>query len=263
LDIQYQGGDATERWARIVSDPDDASNHVLQFVLKSPNVRDGEGLPSKGRVQLNAYSAESVRSREVRFSTRMRLSEGFSTLKAMPRSFNWLTISEWWNDPSWNNQEFPFRITVNIIKPDEQSGSPLRFSVHAQTLNQSTQIWDNTVWSFTALNAEVPIGRWVTLEYVFREGNALDGRFYMAVVTDEGSRTVLFDVSGWTHHPGDPDPDGLTHFNPLKLYTSKTLIDAARNAGGALEVLWDDLSLRLCRQPVPSDVSACGPESYY
>lgn len=263
LTVQYQGGDVSERWARIITEPGSITgNRVLQFMLRAPNVRDDAGVPTKGRIQVNAYSNELVRSKELRFSTRMYLSQDFNLLRELGQSFSWLTISEWWNNAGWTSQPYPFRVTVNVSKPDAAAGSPLRFSVHAQTLNEQTREWDTTVWTQTSPDAEVPVGRWVTLEYHYREGNATEGRFYMAMVPDGGERQVLFDVRNWTQHPQDPAPDGLTHFNPLKLYTSKSLIDHVSNAGGSLQILWDDLSLRLCRERFDETSSPCGPATF-
>jgi hypothetical protein len=131
--------------------------------------------------------------------------------------------------------------------------------VSAQTLNTTTDNWNEPLWLALNEEVEVPVGRWVTLEYYFREGNASTGRFYMAMVPDGEARRVLFNVGGWTHHPGDPSPDGLNHLNPVKLYTSKSVIDHVRSRGGALQVYWDDLSFALCSQLTAPELSQCIP----
>ena len=262
LTVQYQGGDASERIARVAPDPADSSKHALEFLLRAANVRDADGTAVKGRVQMNAYATESVRAKEVRLRARMYLSEGFTDLRRLPQSFGWLTVSEWWNDAGWTGQAYPFRVSVNIVKPAAVAGSRLYFGVRAETLNLATNKWDKTIWSQTNADVPVPVGRWVTLEYHFREGDANEGRFYMAMVPDGGERVVLFDHRGWTHHPGNPSPDGLTHLNPLKLYTSKALIDYARNAGHPLQVFWDDIGFRLCRERLEPATSPCRPETF-
>ena len=58
---------------------------------------------------------------------------------------------------------------------------------------------------------------------------------------DGGGRILLFDVTDWTCNPAASGPDGLTDFNPLKLYTSEETVDYVRSQGGELHVLWDDL----------------------
>jgi hypothetical protein len=81
-------------------------------------------------------------------------------------------------------------------------------------------------------------------------------------VPDGGTRVVLFDQRGWTHHPDNPAPDGLTHLNPVKLYTHRALIEHAAAAGHPLRVLWDDIGFRLCRQHVDPATSPCRPETF-
>lgn len=46
FNLQYQGGDSTMRYAKIIVEPRNPSNHVLHFWLDAPNV---EG--KKGRIQ--------------------------------------------------------------------------------------------------------------------------------------------------------------------------------------------------------------------
>lgn len=262
LSVQYQGGNADQRIAEVVADPSDPGNRVLQFRLREANVSDSSGLPVKGRVQLNAYNIEPTTARELRLSTRVFLASDIDLLRQLRATFDWLTLSEWWNDAGWTGQAYPFRVSIDIVKVSSRRGSPLNFRASAQTLDPATQNWNRTVWQITNRSVQVPTGRWVTLEYAYLEGNASTGRFYMAMTPDGGARTVLFDVRSWTHHPDDPAPDGLTHVNPLKLYTSKQVIDHVRNAGGTLSVYWDDLSFRLCRDRQPEESSPCAPASF-
>jgi len=54
--------------------------------------------------------------------------------------------------------------------------------------------------------------------------------------------------------PGNPSnqdtkPDGVTDFNPIKLYTSKPLIDYMRGQGKTLQIYWDDFKLWKNKQP--------------
>ena len=57
FNLQYQGGDSTMRFARIVREPGRPSNHVLHFWLDKPNV---EG--SKGRIQANLYGNKGMKA---------------------------------------------------------------------------------------------------------------------------------------------------------------------------------------------------------
>jgi hypothetical protein len=213
-------------------------------------------------VQMNAYATDQMRSKEIRFTTRMKLSSDVELLRSMTKTFDWLTISEWWNNAGWTNEPFPFRVSVNVTKPLAAAGSPLHFQAKAQVLDVVTNKWNTTMWKATNSTIEVPTGKWVTLEYHFRQGNATEGRFYLAIVPDGGVRQVVFDVTGWTQHPSDPAPDGLSHLNPLKLYTSSAILDHMRAAGGTLSVLWDDLGFRLCAKRYTRGTSPCGPETW-
>jgi hypothetical protein len=78
-----------------------------------------------------------------------------------------------------------------------------------------------TLWSETGAKNAVPIGKWFTLEYYFKEGNAKNGRFYMTIEPDGGKKEMIFDVTNVTHNLPDAAPDGVTHFNPMKMYTFK------------------------------------------
>lgn len=60
---------------------------------------------------------------------------------------------------------------------------------------------------------------------------------------DGEPETVVHDIRNFTHGPNDNSPDGLSHFNPLKLYTSEWPIDHIRNNGGVMNILWDDLEI--------------------
>jgi hypothetical protein len=249
LNIQYQGGDAAMRHASLSSDFDRPGNRVLHFMLREPNVVSAAtGQPIKGRVQLNAYDKRALRARELYFSTRLFLHEDFESLRLLPAAIPWLTIASWWNNAGWTSQPHPFKISVNIVKPSPAVGAPLHFRVHASVKDAVRDSWNTKIWEVTNQALTVPTGRWVTLEYYFREGNAATGQFYMALTPDGGNREIVFQVNNWTHHPDDNDPDGLTHLNPVKLYTAPAVIDHVRDHDGALQMAWDDLVFTVCRE---------------
>lgn len=243
-EIQYQGGGTDEREARIVDDPTTPGNRALQFWLRLANVRDMEGSPLKGRVQMNVYGNEGVR--RVAMSVRMYLHPDFSLVLGYPGKMEWLTISEWWNNAGWTNEAYPFRISVNLAKEGNGTTGRLVFKAHAQALEATRRRWRHVVWEQTNRSFTVPVGKWMTLEYGFEEGGQKTGRFFMAATPEGGERAAVFDIRGYTHHPDDPAPDGLSHWNPIKLYTSAQLIDHVRGKGGALEILWDDLRIVAC-----------------
>lgn len=259
LAVQYEGGQVQQREAAIVDDPVMPGNRVLGFFLREANVVTPGNAAPKGRIQLNAYDTEHVRARELLFSTRMYLAQDLEALRLLPTIVNWLTISEWWNDAGWTGQAYPFRISINIVKPVARRGSPLNFRASAQTKDAVSQEWSRTVWQVTNRTIQVPTGKWVTLEVSYRQGDLGNGRFHVTLTPDGGLRTTLFDVRSWTQHPDDPAPDGVTHINPVKLYTSREVIDQIRNSGGQLAVFWDDLSLLMCEPVDGSSSSKCAP----
>jgi len=245
FNLQYQGGDTTQRFARIIPEPGNPSNHVLHFWLNEANV-DG----SKGRIQANLYGAETG-MKEFYQSVRIFLPDDFLMVRKFPQKISWLTIAEFWNNITWN-QSVPhrFRITLGIGKPVDWE-SDLCFILDGQ----DCELFENgsqkytTLWKEINQNVKVPVGKWFTMEYYYKEGDAKTGRFWMAIQPEGGERQVVFDVTHFTHNSGDKNPDGVTDFNPLKLYTSKALIDFMRSNGKALQIYWDDFKLWRDRIP--------------
>lgn len=247
LEIQFEGGRASQRSAAVIVDPADAPNHVLRFDLKEANVADPGGRAGKGRVQLNAYGFPPAKT--VWMSVRLRLSPSFNRLRALDRPFQWLTISEWWNNPSWAGAPYPFRVTLNVVKIDAAVGAPLRLAAHGQTYDAAAMRWKPPEWTATSTDFELPVDQWVTLETHMIEGAGSSGRYRVSVVGEGGARKVVLDVSGATHHPDNPAPVGFSHINPVKLYTAEYLVDRARASSGALSIDWDDLDLVGCGGP--------------
>jgi len=66
----------------------------------------------------------------------------------------------------------------------------------------------------------------VTLKFIMKkECDENNGRFYMAVTPDRGTKEVLFDLTKLTHHPNEKCPDGFRHFQPLIQYTLDEIIN--------------------------------------
>ncbi len=232
--IQYEGGDETMRSARITQDPTDPLYSVLHYWLQQPNV-DG----TKGRIQSNIYNNTNLT--EFYQHVRLYLPSDWNILQNSSGTFEWLTLFEFWNNAGFTEEGFPFRITLNAEKNDGTPGSPLYFGVNAET--KIGDVWSNRVWSDNNLSFPIPIDQWLTIEIYFKEGDSDKGRFYLAITPDGGTKEIIFDITNFTHHPSDPNPAGVSHFNPMKLYTSNTIIDYVSNNGGVLQVYWDDFEL--------------------
>ena len=239
FNIQYQGGDVSQRYARIIPDPTNTGNQVLHYWLKHPNAQGAAPGRLKGRIQTNICGNNNLT--EMYQKCRMYLHQDFDKLKDFPDSFTWLGLTEFWNDPGWTEDKYPFRFSIGLTKKSG-TGKDLYFRAHAQEKAGAT--WGGgTTWGETNSEFVVPFGEWLTSEIYFKEGDASSGRFYFAIQRENGEKTVIFDIHNWTHHPDDPSPDGLECWNPLKLYTSSALIDFVRNNGGVLQIYWDDFSL--------------------
>lgn len=238
--IQFQGGSPQDRGAEIVVDPVNKKNKVLAFWLAKPNVLDSKGVPEKGRVQMNVAGNKNIQ--HVKMSVRLFLHPDFEDLSKYPERISWLAISEWWNNADWTGEKFPFRIGVRLYK--DAGEAPLYFYALAETYNVAKKAYDKLpVWTSLNRKLPVPIGKWMTLDYEFIEGDVGQGRFFLAVTPDGEERVVVFDVHNYTHHPDDKNPDGLAEFNPLKLYTNASIINFLGARGKMLQMYWDDLQL--------------------
>ncbi|MBT6440269.1 MAG: T9SS type A sorting domain-containing protein, partial [Flavobacteriales bacterium] len=231
--IYYEAGDTSAAKASIVNDPLDNTNKVLKFQLDSANVPNG-GNP-KGRIQ--AAINNNVNLKEFSFKVKLYIHPDIDTLKYYNDNFNWFTLMEFWNNGSF--QPFPFRITLNFQKPDTTIGSNLYFGTHGQTKDTTNTVWVN-VWDEIDSSYAVPTGKWLTFETYFFEGDSSNGRYKVTVTDTLNNTHTLFDITDYTHHPEDSFPDGVTNFNPMKLYTSGILIDGMSSVNAELSVFWDD-----------------------
>jgi hypothetical protein len=240
MQVQYTGGDSTKRFARIEPEPGNPKNHVLHYWLNdSWHASEGQ---QKARIQTNLYGIKGG-FKEFYQSVRVFLTEDFNALRTYPHQIGWCTISEFWNNEWWVKDEpYGFRVTLGIGKPTA-TVSDLNFILNAENPGQKE------VWNGDNTNIKVPIGKWFKMEYYFKEGNREMGRFWMAITPEGGSQQVVFDIHNFTHMTKDTAPNGLTGYNPMKLYTSKEIIAYVKSQGKTLQVYWDDFKLWKNKQP--------------
>ncbi len=216
----------------IVTDPENKNNHALLLSLRDYR---REGQDEKGRAQVEIYKI-APGLREFSYDVDMYIPADFKLLEHYPRKIDWLTIGEFWNNEFWHKGEkHGFRITVGLAK--KPGTHPLNLRLIAD-LGDGTVIWERN-------NAEalLPIGKWFRISYYFREGAGTDGRLTVKI-TPRGEKTrLLYDVRDYSFAPGNPAPDGLTGFNPMKLYTSRMLIDYMKSKDAHLEIYWDNFKL--------------------
>jgi hypothetical protein len=244
FNIQFEGGDSSMRYARIVAEPGNTENTILKFWLNEPNVGG-----SKGRIQANLYGNNGLR--ELYQTVRVFLPADFESVRKYPKKIDWLTIVEFWNNITWSQTvPYRFRITLGIGKPAAME-SDLHFILDAQDCElfpDGSQKY-TTLWSESNLQVSLPIGKWFTMEYYYKEGNQQNGRFYLAITPEGEPKKVVFDLTKITHNSQDPSPDGVGDFNPLKLYTSGDLINYMKSNNKALQIYWDDFKLWKDKKP--------------
>ncbi|MEJ7769597.1 MAG: hypothetical protein WKF89_17390 [Chitinophagaceae bacterium] len=244
FNLQYEGGDSTMRFAKIVPEPGNPKNHVMQFWLKEPNVNN-----TKGRIQGNVYGNNGLK--EIYQRVRVFLHPDFQAVRRYPKKITWLTIAEFWNNITWSQTvPFGFRITLGIGKPIDTE-SDLQFILNAEDclLFKDGKQKYTEIWSENNKKVKVPIGKWFTMDYYLKEGNNENGRFYLSITPKGERRKVIFDVKKTTHNTGDPAPDGIGDFNPIKMYTSKELIGYMKGEQKVLQIFWDDLKLWKNKRP--------------
>lgn len=240
IGIFYEGGDPSARVAKVVTDPTDKENHVLQYWLKQARVPGQRKGRFKGRIQL-AVSNLNLTQTYQRF--RMYLHPDLVHYRSYPGVNTWFTINELWFGAQWKGHPHPFRITLTIGK-EKGVGQPLRFLATGEATAGRRAPW-KAVWHSFDPNFEVPIGEWMDIEMGYRQGDRNTGRFYLGVKRRSDTRiTTVIDVHDWTYNPKSPRPVPMTHWNPLKLYTSSAIIDHIRNSGGVTQIFFDDLEIR-------------------
>lgn len=242
--FQYAGGDVLQRRVTIERDPTDPANRVLRYWMKHVNVDPHKSYGGKGRIQANV--AGNTDLRDFYYSVRLYFHADWKHLQDWQERMGWFILAEFWNNGDWTGQGYPFRIHLTISN-DPDRNRPLRFGVGGQ-VKEKGKGWQ-TIWHRDAERFALPIAEWMTAEVYLKEGKGRTGRFYFAITRRDGSKTVLFDVRNTTHHPDDPNPDGYTRFNPMKMYTHNRNIHRVRSQGGALQILWDDFELWTNRHP--------------
>ncbi len=201
--IEYTGGDSTQRSVKIIPEPGNPSNHVLQFWLKDWWAA-SEG-QQKARIQTDIYGIREG-FKEIYQVQRVFLTEDFNVLTTFPKPIPWCTISEFWNNEWWvKDEKYGFRITLGIGKPTA-SESGLYFILNAENAGQK-EVWNA---NHNPIRVKVPIGKWFRMEYYLKEGDKNNGRFYMTITPEGEEKQVVFDITNFTHNTSDPYPNGFT-----------------------------------------------------
>lgn len=245
-DFKINCGDGTEsqRWVKIMQDPQNKLNTVLGFGIIEPHQKEPGKM--KGRVQADLNSNSCIT--EFYQTVQIYFHEDMQFLQEWDESFSWLSIFEFWNNANWTHEKNPFRVTVNLYKPNTGKTDEIFFHVKGDEYKGFGR-W-KVVWQEHAQNFAVPFGSWLTVELYIKEGDNTNGRFYMAIETEQHEKHVLFNITNYTHHPKEKCPDGFSEIHALKFYTSEELIMYMKNNSKKLEMYWDNWALYRNKSPL-------------
>ena len=243
VEIGYEDGDDNQRLASITTDPDNPSNKVLKYQLFEPHIKVGS--ETKGRIQLSVHENKCIK--ELYQKVKLKLHPDMAYFKEMSEKLYWFTFFEFWNNGAFTKEKYPFRISVNLFKA-EGSGNDLNFRVKADYQNCRTCNWKE-VWGETATVFPLVFGEWMEIELYLLEGDMDNGQFKMTVTPEGGSKVEVFDIQNTTQHPKEKCPDGFSHFEAMKVYTSSDNIKYMNDANKALILFWDDWELEINKNP--------------
>jgi len=212
--INCGDGNDSQRWAKILKDPTDATNNILGFRIIEPHQKEPGKM--KGRVQVDLNSNSCIK--EFYQTVRLNLHSDMDYLKKWDEKFSWLSLFEFWNNANWTDEKYPFRVTVNVRKETTGKVDVLYLNAKADRYKGFGN-WE-VVWENTALDFALPIGEWMDIELYIKEGDQNNGRFYIAITPQGGEKQIVFNITNYTQHPKEKCPDGFSEIHALKFYTS-------------------------------------------
>ncbi|MCE7053701.1 hypothetical protein LZF95_03355 [Algoriphagus sp. AGSA1] len=242
LSFQYSKGNEENRYARVVRDPLDENNNVLDMNISS------KGLEARQRVQASFSSVPNLK--EMRQTVRVFFSPDMEYLTQYQNAFTWLILAEWWNSApkDWNTPNV-YRVSLRAVKAEGDNKS-LHFKVDAQSVTYSKQRPSvgtgaifKTEWEKSNKKFIIPYGKWLTFEYHIKAGDNRNGLFYMAVTPDGGKKQVIFNLKGATQSLNYKNQQSYNFWSPMKLYTSDEISDFMFKNKKSLQVYFDDLKV--------------------
>lgn len=218
--INYEDGSYHQRYAEVVADPQDKSNSVLMFKIIEPHIIEGDH--KKGRVSaiLETNDIYSVSQ-----TLRVYLHPTMTTLKKWDRKVDWLTIFEFWSSDY-------YRITVSMFKRDIPNDE-LYFKVSSGSRTLVSRFKED--WSITDTLYPIPFGEWFTISMNLTLDDTPNGHLFMEITDSRRGKNTIFNL---TQEFGNPE--GFTKINPMKLYTSDSLIEYLKKNNSELEIYFDD-----------------------
>lgn len=234
--INYGPQTAGTRKAQLIMDPTDSNNTVIRYRIDQAHTEGNSGTP-KGRIQ-QSIIFEPYRYYELAHTIKLYLPETLNPLKdphfEIPH--DWFNLMEYWANP-WNGDN-RYKITFDLYKNSTEP-TTLRFAVGGvKPVNGG----NSPQWEYINTDYEVPLGQWIHLQLYYKQGvdDQQNGRFIVNLIQENGDLINLFDITEQMHNEEEYNPDGLSFFNPMKLYTSAETIYYINGRDGKVEVFWDD-----------------------
>jgi hypothetical protein len=99
-------------------------------------------------------------------------------------------------------------------------------------------------WKWQKENKDVPIpyGEWINAEIYWKKGDEEDGRFMFTIKRNGKPKQVVFDVTGATVEPADPDAY-MYQWKVFTLYSGGGGPECVVGKGGVMQIFCDDLEL--------------------
>jgi hypothetical protein len=194
------------------------------------------------RAQMTLGFKSTHRQQVYHSSHRMYLGTGLTELKYYPDLIHWFGIFEIWNQvlPGVSGTGSA-RWGIGINK-DDGSGSPLYWRLEGQYMQAGggKQPFDPLFPEVHNKTVPIPFGKWVTLDFYFKRGSGSNGAIKVTMTPDGGVTETLFNIK---NHTIDPRNSGLypAAWQPMKLYTSKEILDWMRARGKAIDAWYNDL----------------------
>jgi hypothetical protein len=223
--------------AALIDDPTGGGRgRVLEFWLRDPS------RPlKKGRVQTNIYGGEADLN-EITSAVKMYLHPDLAVLSNWSEALTWFTLQELWTNPDWNLIGKNFRISLSLGKRAGE-GQKLHWGLHSDEAGKNGETFFELESDERGLWASDVLSEWITVVMHYKKGDAMTGRIRVKIVHADGTEQELFDQTAWTMHPSyAPEKTGLTHHNPMKLYTGEKTVDFIRThaPSRAAIIYWDD-----------------------
>ncbi|OAQ42010.1 hypothetical protein A5893_02515 [Pedobacter psychrophilus] len=241
--INFNDTNTANGSAAILNDPTggtNTTNKVLRFEIVNAAENDAGSVATggkKGRVQLDCQ-VSGTKFKEYYQEVKLLVPAGFNALANTNNPF-YMTMFEYFDD--LDNNYAPdigsFRISINLIK----ANGGLSFAVQGQNC-----VVDNTwrtAYTYTA-TSKIPINQWFTIKLFIKQaiGSDLNGNIQLAL-----NDSIVINCNNQISSALQRN-NGYESIYPLKLYASKTAVDAVKNSGNQFKIYWDDFLLQLTKR---------------